>query len=66
MTFDEFVTFRLGALLRYATVVTCDPHLAEDIVQGVLVRAHGRWDHPNAIRVENLVFHVDGSKSTRW
>ena len=43
MTFDEFVAFRLGALLRYATVVTCDPHLAEDIVQDVLVRARARW-----------------------
>jgi RNA polymerase sigma-70 factor (sigma-E family) len=43
VTFDEFVTFRLGALLRYATVVTCDPHLAEDITQEVLVRAQARW-----------------------
>jgi RNA polymerase sigma-70 factor (sigma-E family) len=43
VTFDEFVAFRLGALLRYATVVTCDPHLAEDIVQDVLVRARARW-----------------------
>ena len=44
MTFDEFVAFRLGALLRYATVVTCDPHLAEDITQDVLVRARARWE----------------------
>lgn len=43
MTFDEFVAFRLGALLRYATVVTCDAHLAEDITQDVLVRAQARW-----------------------
>lgn len=34
---------RLGALVRYVTVVTCDPHLAEDITQDVLVRAHARW-----------------------
>jgi len=43
MTFNEFVTARLPALLRYATVVTCDPHLAEDIVQEVLLRVQQRW-----------------------
>jgi RNA polymerase sigma-70 factor (sigma-E family) len=43
VTFEEFVDYRLGALLRYATVVTCDSHLAEDITQEVLVRAQGRW-----------------------
>src|SRR5262245_6376168 len=44
MTFDEFLAHRLGTLLRFASVVTCDPHLAEDVVQDVLVRAYGRWD----------------------
>jgi len=43
VTFDEFVGARLPALLRYATAVTCDPHLAEDVVQEVLVRAQTRW-----------------------
>lgn len=43
MTFDEFVALRLGALLRYATAITCDPHLAEDVVQDSLVRAHQHW-----------------------
>ena len=43
MTFEEFVSARLGALVRYATVVTWDPHLAEDITQIVLVRASARW-----------------------
>ena len=43
MTFDEFTSARLGPLLRYATVVTCDPYLGEDITQEVLVRAHARW-----------------------
>lgn len=49
MTFDEFVAFRLGALLRYATVVTCDAHLAEDITQDVLVRAQARWERISAV-----------------
>jgi RNA polymerase sigma-70 factor (sigma-E family) len=43
VTFEEFVSARLGVLVRYATVVTWDPHLAEDITQNVLVRAHARW-----------------------
>ena len=49
MSFDEFVTARLPALLRYATVVTCDPHLAEDIVQEVLLRAQQRWSRMAAV-----------------
>ena len=54
MTFDEYLRARVHVLLRFATVVTCDPHLAEDVVQEVLVRAHGRWgrisrvEHPEA------------------
>jgi RNA polymerase sigma-70 factor (sigma-E family) len=43
VTFEEFTATRLGALVRYATVVTWDPHLAEDITQNVLVRAQPRW-----------------------
>lgn len=49
MTFDEFVSARLAALLRYATVVACDPHLGEDITQEVLVRAHARWSRIGAL-----------------
>jgi len=45
VTFDEYVDGRLGALLRHATAITCDPHLAQDVVQEVLVRAQARWDH---------------------
>ncbi|WP_433219397.1 SigE family RNA polymerase sigma factor [Dactylosporangium sp. CS-047395] len=44
MTFEEFVAVRLAALVRYATVVTWDADLAEDIVQNVLVRAQARWE----------------------
>lgn len=43
MTFEEFVDVRLGALIRFATAVTWDPYLAEDITQEVLVRAKARW-----------------------
>ena len=49
MTFEEFIAARLGALVRYATVVTWDPHLAEDIIQDVLIRAQARHcSHPKA------------------
>jgi RNA polymerase sigma-70 factor (sigma-E family) len=43
VTFEDFLAARLAALLRYATVLACDPHLAEDIVQEVLARAQPRW-----------------------
>ncbi|MEV6647414.1 SigE family RNA polymerase sigma factor [Amycolatopsis sp. NPDC051371] len=43
MRFEEFVAERLDGLLRYATVLTNDPHLAQDIVQDVLLRAQQRW-----------------------
>ena len=41
--FEAFVADRLDRLLRYATALTCDPHLAQDIVQDVLLRAQDRW-----------------------
>jgi RNA polymerase sigma-70 factor (sigma-E family) len=44
MTFEEFAAARLGAVLRFAAVLTGDRSLAEDVVQEVLIRAHGRWD----------------------
>jgi len=43
--FEEFVADRLDRLLRYATALTCDPHLAQDVVQDVLLRAGRRWSH---------------------
>ena len=43
--FESFVREALPAQLRYATALSGDPHLAADIVQDVLVRAHARWRH---------------------
>ncbi|MET7417696.1 SigE family RNA polymerase sigma factor [Dactylosporangium sp. NPDC005555] len=43
MTFEEFVAVRLPALLRQATALAGDPHLAEDVVQDVLIKAQPRW-----------------------
>jgi RNA polymerase sigma-70 factor (sigma-E family) len=43
MTFEEFTTERLPPALRFAGVLAGDRALAEDLVQEVLIRAHGRW-----------------------
>ena len=43
MTFEEFVTARLPAVLRFAGVLAGDRGLAEDVVQDVLIRASSRW-----------------------
>lgn len=42
-SFDAFVAERLDRLLRFATALTCDPHLAQDVVQDVLLRVQHRW-----------------------
>lgn len=43
MTFEEFAAARLPALLRYAVMLTGDPHLAQDVVQETMVRAQLKW-----------------------
>ncbi|GAA4941277.1 SigE family RNA polymerase sigma factor [Actinoplanes utahensis] len=71
MTFEEFVGARLHALLRYATVLTCDPHQADDIVGEVMVRASARWrriaatDQPEAY-VKRMVLNEFLSVRRRW
>jgi RNA polymerase sigma-70 factor (sigma-E family) len=41
--FDNFVRARTGALLHAAYLLTGDQHLAEDLVQAALARAHRAW-----------------------
>ncbi|HEV2783146.1 MAG TPA: SigE family RNA polymerase sigma factor [Actinophytocola sp.] len=43
MDFDEFLRAQLPGLVRYAGVLTADSHLAQDLTQDALVRAHARW-----------------------
>lgn len=43
MTYEEFVNSRLPALLRYATMLTGDPHSATDVVQETMIRVHLKW-----------------------
>lgn len=42
-SFEEFVATRASALTRFAYVLCGRHHLAEDLVQEVLARMHGRW-----------------------
>jgi RNA polymerase sigma-70 factor (sigma-E family) len=41
--FTTFVRERGLGLLRFATALTGDPHLAEDLLQGALERVYGKW-----------------------
>jgi RNA polymerase sigma-70 factor (sigma-E family) len=43
LTFEEFVEARLQALLRYAVMLTGDPHTAQDLVQETMIRAQVKW-----------------------
>ena len=44
MEFAEYVARQRPALMRFATVLTCQTWLAEDLVSDVLGRAFERWD----------------------
>lgn len=51
MLFEDFVVARGPSLVRFAHALSGDRHLAEDLVQEVLVKAHRGWDrldHPEA------------------
>jgi RNA polymerase sigma-70 factor (sigma-E family) len=41
--FDEFVNTRGAALLRFAYLLTGDPHQAEELAQATLVRVYAAW-----------------------
>lgn len=53
-SFEDYVSGRGQALLRFGYVLTGDRQLSEDLVQEALAKAHGRWsridalDHPDA------------------
>jgi RNA polymerase sigma-70 factor (sigma-E family) len=42
-SFEDYVTARGAALVRFARVLAGDEHRAEDLVQEVLARAYLRW-----------------------
>jgi RNA polymerase sigma-70 factor (sigma-E family) len=47
--FDEFLRDQLSPLVRFAGVLTGDSHLAQDLTQDALVRAHARWARIGAV-----------------
>lgn len=56
---DEFATWvvaRRPMLVRRATMLCGDPHLAEDLVQGVLAKAYADWTRIS--RMESLDAYV--------
>jgi RNA polymerase sigma-70 factor (sigma-E family) len=71
VSFDEFVTDRLAALLRYAAVLSGDREIAQDIVQEVMIRAHRRWpqiaamEHPERY-IHRMVTNEYLSWRRRW
>ncbi|HKT00709.1 MAG TPA: SigE family RNA polymerase sigma factor [Rugosimonospora sp.] len=45
MTYEEYASTRLQALLRYVLMLTGDPHTAADIVQDTMIRVQLKWRH---------------------
>ena len=43
MDFEQFVEANMASWLGFATALCADRYLAEDLVQEVLIRVHGRW-----------------------
>jgi RNA polymerase sigma-70 factor (sigma-E family) len=54
VTYEEFVAARLQPLLRYAVMMTGDPHLAEDLVQETMIRVRLKWRRVAAADVPEL------------
>jgi RNA polymerase sigma-70 factor (sigma-E family) len=69
--FDEFARRTLPGLVRYAVMLTGDRHLAQDVVQEVMVRAQARWrrisrtERPE-LYVKTMVTHEYLSWRRRW
>src|SRR5262249_50002271 len=53
MEFAEYVAGQRPALMRFATVLSCQTWLAEDLVSDVLGRAFERWDRISVMAEPN-------------
>jgi RNA polymerase sigma-70 factor (sigma-E family) len=71
VNFDEFLRAQLPGLVRFAGVLTADSHLAQDLTQDALVRAHARWsrigqlDRPD-LYVRRMITNGYLSWRRRW
>lgn len=66
ISFDEYVQTRLASLLRLAAVLSGDAHLAEDLVQEVLLRASTRWDRIPEPSVDAYVRRMVTNEYLSW
>ena len=71
MRFEEYAAAKLDPLFRFASVLTGDRGLAEDVVQDVLVKLHQRWGQASAIAnldayVRRMVVNEYLSWRRRW
>lgn len=71
MTFDEFLNAELTGLRRYATVLTGDPHRAQDVLADALLRAHTGWRRIGIMQfpaayVRRMVTTQFLSETRRW
>jgi len=71
VVFEEFAAARLDPLFRFASVLTGDRALAEDVVQDVLIRVHERWDQLSSVQhldayVRRMVVNEYLSWRRRW
>jgi RNA polymerase sigma-70 factor (sigma-E family) len=69
--FDEWVTQRGAALLRFAYLVTRDRSRAEEAVQDALISAYSRWtricrDHDPEAYVRRSIVNADISRWRRF
>jgi len=70
VSFTEYVAARRPALVRTAYLLCGDAHLAEDLVQGALIKAVARWrkigDNPEPwLRAVMVNDHISGWRKHR-
>jgi RNA polymerase sigma-70 factor (sigma-E family) len=66
VTFEEYVAVRGAALVRFARLLTGDPHQAEDLVQDALAKAYLRWNRMIATEQPDAYLRrmvINGSRS---
>jgi RNA polymerase sigma-70 factor (sigma-E family) len=67
LAFEAYVAARGAGLLRFAALLTGDPHRAEDLVQDALAQAYLRWDRiRRADQPDVYVRRVLVNGSRRW
>ncbi|MFI1992567.1 SigE family RNA polymerase sigma factor [Actinoplanes sp. NPDC020271] len=72
VTYEEFADSRLSALLRYAVMLTGDPHAAEDLVQETMLRVQLHWwrvarsDSPDSYVRKILTNQFIESRRASW